>query len=44
MGQKAEFSLVIGPAPLRDAAEWAAYVAELKVRFSRRRNLMKLLA
>jgi hypothetical protein len=34
----------LSQAPLLDAAEQAAYVAEFKVRFGRRRNLMKLLA
>ena len=37
-------ALVARMAPLRDAAEQAAYVADLKVRFARKRNFMKLLA
>jgi len=35
--------LIIRMAALRSAADQAAYVAALKLRFGRRRNLMKLL-
>lgn len=35
--------LVARMAPLREASEQAAYVAELKVRFKPKRNFMKLL-